>query len=108
MKNLFLSFLFISQITENLTDIHVLKLAERVTNVNDLQQLGVEILDLPKYTVDAAVTNSRNSIQSAVYDVLRTWMKRQSTRREAYDTLMKALLENKWDNLATELREWPE
>ena len=86
----------------------MLKIAERVTNVNDLMMLGVEILDLPKYTVDAAVTNHRNSIQSAVYDVLRTWMRRQNTRREAYDTLMKGLLENKWDNLATELQGWPE
>ena len=86
----------------------MLKIAERVTNVNDLMMLGVEILDLPKYTVDAAVTNHRNSIQSAVHDVLRTWMRRQNTRREAYDTLMKGLLENKWDNLATELQGWPE
>ena len=70
--------------------------------------LGIHILDLPKYTVDAAITNNRREITQAAYSVLRTWMKAQHGREEAYSTLYNSMMENKWNMLAAELEKWSE
>ena len=91
--------------SEILTDIHILHLSQRITNQNDLLTFGIDILDLPKYKVDSAITNHRE-IGSAVYDVLKTWFKAQHDRKQAYTVLYNSLRENKWDLLATELQKW--
>ena len=73
----------------------------------DLRTLGLKVLKLEDFTVEAAVTDNRR-IQEAAFDVLNTWRRGQGTGQEAYRALRASLLEVGWKQLATELQQWVE
>ena len=66
--------------------------------------LGVNVLKLPEYTINAALYDKRE-IQSAAHKVLRTWMKKQTDRREAYTTLHNQLRKAKLNQLAVLMKQ---
>ena len=67
-------------------DSAILDLSKRITSEAELADLGVNVLKLPEYTIDAALYDKKE-IQSAVHKVLRTWMKQQTDEQEAYRIL---------------------
>ena len=70
-------------------------------------ELGVNILQLPDFIVEAALYNKKE-IQSATYETLSTWVKQQTNRHEAYKTLHPALIKYRFTLLACELKQWVE
>ncbi len=57
---------------DTLRDGHLLDLAERITGDFDLLKLGLKVLKIEDFTVQAAVRD-RRGIQEAAYYVLRSW-----------------------------------
>ena len=72
---------FISGILE---DWHMLNLAHRITNEQELRDLGTRALKVPEYITNAALYNHRTCIQDAAHEVLSTWRKQQVNDQEAY------------------------
>ena len=95
-------------IAGSLEDSHILDLSKRITNGEELEELGIKALKLPEFIIKSALYNHSQSIQSAAHDVLSTWLKQQQgDRHTAYTTLRTAL--QKCDDLksmAAELEIW--
>ena len=85
-------------------DSAVLDLSKRITSEAELVDLGVSVLKLPEYTIDAALYDKKE-IQSAAHKVLRTWMKQQTDGREAYRILYASLKRCDMKELAAVLRQ---
>ena len=66
--------------------------------------LGVSVLKLPEYTIDAALYDKKE-IQSAAHKLLRTWMKKQTNRQDAYTALYDGLRKSKLNQLALLLKQ---
>ena len=62
------------------------------------------VLKLPEYTIDAALYDKKE-IQSAAHKLLRTWMKKQTNRHEAYTALYDGLRKAKLIQLALLLKQ---
>ena len=88
-------------------DAHLLEVAQRITNQQKLQHLGLKILKIPEYNVDSALYNERE-IHDAVHKVLKVWYQSQNNRQEAYRNLYTTLYSNGWKLLAGELKHWVE
>ena len=91
----------------SLTDIHVLKLAKRITSEEKLMDLGIYVLGLKDYVIEGAMTNKKE-IQMAARDVLSKWQKSQSTPEEAYTNLYTALRKNNMNQWAADLKQMVE
>ena len=91
-----------------LEDSHVHELSTRITNQQDLMNLGINGLKLPRHTIQSALYNHRDSIQGAAYAVILDWMKQQDTRTEAFANIIDCLQKCKMNQLATELWQWAE
>ena len=85
-------------------DSAILDLSRRITSEAELLDLGVNVLNLPEYTIDAALYDKKE-IQSAAHKVLRTWMKKQTNRQEAYTALYDGLRKAKLNQLALLLKQ---
>ena len=90
-----------------LEDAHIWNLAKCITSKQQLRDLALNILKLPRYSVDASLYNERE-IQDAAQKVLQTWYDNQETRQEAYRNLYIGLYSNGWRLLAGELKLWVE
>ena len=90
----------------SLEDDHIVKLCQQITSRADLMELGVNVLRLPGYTVDSAITDNRNSIQEAAHKVLSTWLVRQANKTEAYRSLVTSLRRSNMTLLGNQLVEW--
>ena len=88
-----------------LKDEHLVKLSQRISSERELLELGVNGLKLKDYVIKTALYNKRE-IQSAVYEVLSSWLKRYESREEAFGLLETALKECNMKSLAEELLEW--
>ena len=55
-----------------------------------------------------ASLDDKKDIQSATYDVLSTWLKKQKNRQEAYSILLDSLMKCRMKRLRAELRLWVE
>ena len=95
-------------ISAQLEDTHILEPSTRITNTQDLLNLGIKGLKLPRHIIQSAVHNHKHNIQEAAYAVLTTWANQQETVLEAYVNIMAALKNCKMNQLATELRQWVE
>ncbi len=73
----------------------------------ELLELGLQVLKIPDYTVDASHTDN-TMIQTAAYRVIRAWRDQQRTGQEAYRMLYAGLQEDKWLKLASDLQMWVE
>ena len=87
-------------------DSHILDLSKRITNEQELMELGVKALKIPDFIIKSALYNNRTSIQSASHDVLSTWRKQQSDKYTAYTTLHTALRDCDLNFLAAGLEQW--
>ena len=90
-----------------LEDGHIWNLAERITSKHDFQDLGLNILKTPGYTVDSALYDEKE-IQNSAHKVLKVWYQGQNNRQEAYRNLYTALYSNGWRFLAGKLKQWVE
>ena len=70
-----------------------MKLSERIVSEDELVSLGITGLKLPYHEVKKALTNHSKDIQSAAHEVLRTWLKQQTNREEAFVKIHEALKE---------------
>ena len=89
-----------------LEDSHILELSTRISSTQDLLNVGIYGLNLPRHTIQSAVYNHKDSIQEAAYTVLTTWANQQETKAEAYLNIITAFKKCKMNQLATELRQW--
>ena len=87
-----------------LNDDHLWQLAKRITNIPELRDLGLNILKLPTYTVEAALYNEKK-IQDAAFKLLQNWYDNQENKEQAYRNLYKQLVFNGQNLLAHELME---
>ena len=91
-----------------LTDAHILRVSQQLTDVGTLRTLGYRGLKLDSSEIESAITNSPNDIQTAAYKVLQEWMKQQEKREETYSKLVEALNECNMKMLVLKLTEWVE
>ena len=89
-----------------LEDYHILELSTRITNQQELMNLGINGLKLPRHTIQSALYNHKGCIQDAANDVLSTWAQRYETPSEAYVNILAGLAKCKMNHLASQLREW--
>ena len=74
-------------VSDSLQDEHVLDLSKRITNGEELMDFGIKCLGLPDFKIKTAMYDHSDSIQAATYELLSTWMKKQTDRQEAYKNL---------------------
>ena len=91
-----------------LTDEHLVWLSQRLTNYGNLRSLAYRDLGLQPEEIEPSITNNPNDVQSAVHDILQTWVKQQETREKAFSDIYTALKESQLQMLAEELLEWEE
>ena len=91
--------------TGRLEDVHLLELSRKITSAQELEDLGIKVLKLRGYKIKAALYDHSNSIQAATHDVISSWVQKQSSRQEAYTTLLTGLKEAELHQLAGELQE---
>ena len=96
-----------NSIAGTLEDSHILYLSKRITSEQKLMDLGVIVLNLPDFNIKSALCDHKDSIQSAAYDVLSTWLEKQYDRQTAFTTLHAALLKcDAFRSVAAELEQW--
>ena len=78
------------------------KLAQRITNEEELRELG-SALKIHDYKLDTAIANATN-IQLAAYRILQTWSKGFESSKEAQTTLLKSLKQCGMNKLAALLK----
>ena len=88
-----------------LKDEHLVSLSQRITSEKELLELGVKGLKLEDFIIKSALYNHKD-IQSAVYDVLSSWVKQYESRGEAFGHLQTALKRCNMKLLADELLGW--
>ena len=98
----------IIRISAELEDAHVLELSTRITNKQELMNLGINGLNLPRHTIQAALYNHRNNITDAAYAVISDWALQYKTKSEAYVDIIAGLQKCKMNQLASEMRQWTE
>ena len=91
-----------------LTDEHLVRLSQRLTNYGNLRSLAYRGLKLEHEEIETSIMNNHNDVQSAAYDILQTWMKQQETRENAFSEMYAALQESQLQMLAEELLQWEE
>ena len=77
-----------------LTDEHLVRLSQRLTNYGNLRSLGYRGLKLQHEEIEQSITNKPSDVQSAAYDILQTWVKQQETREKAFSDVYVALKES--------------
>ena len=95
------------KIAGSIQDEHIVDLSRRITNSQELTDLGIKALKLPQYIVKAAMYNN-GTISEAACDVLSTWLERQASRQQAFTDLHSALQRAEMEQLAAQLKQWVE
>ena len=91
----------------SLEDEHIWKLAERITDEQQLNDIGLKVLHIPSSKIESSLTDKKN-INLAARSVLRTWVSDQNNRCEAYTNLVSGLGSNGFKDLARKLTQWAE
>ena len=91
-----------------LTDEHLVRLSQRLTNYGNLRSLAYRGLKLEHEEIETSITNNPNDVQSAAHYILQTWVKQQETREKAFSGIYLALKESQLQMLADELLQWEE
>ena len=95
-----------SQIHAYLTDDHINRLSQRLTDSGQLRSLAYSGFRLEHHQIEPIMHNRSNDIQSAAHEVIHTWLKQQKNRDEAFIKMLAALQECKMEMLATNLKQW--
>ena len=85
-------------------DVHLLEMAQRITDKKQLQHLGLNILKVSADKLASALYNEKD-IQDAALEVLKTWYDSQESREEAYRNLYTELVNNGRQLWANELKQ---
>ena len=93
---------FFRRMATELTDEHLLNLSKRITGEEELMDLGIKVLDLPRRTIQSALSDKKE-IQPAAFKILNSWQEKQENAEEAFITLCTLLRKNNMNQLATEL-----
>ena len=96
-----------SGFTAELTDPAILELSKRFTCESELWDLGTHVLKLPENIIQAAHYDKKE-IQDAAHKVLKTWVKQQPSREEAYSTLCTELKKYGMNELCILVKQWVE
>ena len=98
----YIIFLFI---TEELTDSDVVFLSGKIVTEDDLMKFGIDGLKLSYNKIRSTLTNHPRDIQSAVHDVLQSWLASRNNRFEAMTKITVALESCGMNRLLCELRQ---
>ena len=79
--------------TRKLTDSRILKLSEIITTGADLRKLGLLGLKLDGHIVQKHLTNNKQDITSAAFELVIEWRKNQSHNSAAYKNICYALID---------------
>ena len=79
-----------------------MELSKRITNDDELMELGIKVLNFPKDTIKQTRHDHRDSIQAATHELLSKWLKKQPTRQEAYMNLQAGLKRAQMHHLTVE------
>ena len=90
-------FFVLDTCNEELTPQRLYELSLRITTLKDLRTLATNGLKVPEYNIDSICTDKCDSVNEAALEVLKTWLKMQENRTEAYDNLCNALRKVKMD-----------
>ena len=95
--------------TDSLTDSHILELSRRITDAEELWNLGVMVLGLPEHEIRSAQTKYHPDFNQTAHHLLTTWLRQQEDQQEAYTALLTALRGCQgMQDLARCLRVWVE
>ena len=95
-------------ISAELEDSHILELSKRITSKQELMNLGIKGLNLPRHTIQSAVYNNKDCIQDAAHAVISDWAQKHETKSMAYENIIASLQKCKMNQLASEMRQWAE
>ena len=95
-------------ILAELEDSHILELSKRISNKQELMNLGIKGLNLPRHTIQLAVYNNKDCIQDAAHAVLSEWALQHKTKSLAYVDIIASLQKCKMNQLASEMRKCTE
>ena len=98
----------IIHISAELQDVHILQLSTKITNLQELMNLGINGLNVPRHTIQSALYNNRHNINDAAHAVISDWALQYETKSMAYVNIIAGLQKCKMLQLATELRQWAE
>ena len=79
-------------------------MAQKITDEQELQHLGLNILKVPANKIDSTLYNKKD-IQDAALEVLKTWYKNQQSKEKAYKSLYLELVNNGRQLWANELKQ---
>ena len=85
-----------------LTDELLLNLSKRITDEEELMDIGVKVLRLPEYEIQSAL-HDKKDIQPAAQKVFKSWLKKQENREKAFTAIRRSLQENGMNLLANVL-----
>ena len=77
--------------SRQLTEGQLLKLSQYLTNKSDLRRLAVIGLQMKEHVVDSKISSNTNDMESAAYNVLKTWRNSQENIATAHRKLRNAL-----------------
>ena len=86
-----------------LQDSHILELSKRITNQEELLELGINVLGLRDFKIKAALYDHKQ-IRPATHEVLSTWVKQQVNRVEAHTNLVASLERRQMFHLVSMLK----
>ena len=89
--------------TKELTGDMLLKLAKKISKPFDILTLGRRGLKLDLSVVETAISNNKDDVNMALYDVLKKFRVSQPDAKIAYDNLCEALTAVNMDSLIQEV-----
>ena len=89
--------------TKELTGDMLLKLAKKISKPFDILTLGRTGLKLDLSVVETAISNNKDDVNMAMYDVLKKFRVSQPDAKIAYDNLCEALTAVNMDSLIQEV-----
>ena len=95
-------FFVLDTCNEEVTPQRLYELSLRITKWTDLRILATNGLKVSEYKIDSICTDKRDSVNEAALEVLKTWLKKQKNRTEAYDNLCNALKKVEMDYYITD------
>ena len=89
--------------TKELTEYMLLDLSEKISKPFDIMKLGGKGLKLDLSVVETAISNNKDDVNMAMYDVLKKWRVSQPDSKMAYNNLCEALTVVNMDSLIQEV-----
>ena len=85
-----------------MTESNIVQIAKRLTDKLDVVELGLN-LKIERHTINTIFSNYPHSITPVADEILCVWFGRQGNKEDMYNTLGKALIETKLNQIAREI-----